>query len=218
MESLHQFPLEELEMSNITLTGRIEALVAPSGLPTLKKLVLVETKIREEDLDFLFKTDAAYLPELEELVLANEKLAVPDIKGLFQAIHQDNLPHLKKFVLSYIVLTDSFADLIGDVDLSGFHRLKELCLERTEPNEEDIQKLMGAIKKNKFPSLEILNLATYTRDESMHKAIEELVEICIPKYKRKFTLQLDIPRSFEEKLDALCRNTAVHINLKSLYA
>ena len=106
--------------------------MVPSGLTTLKKLVLVETKVRQQDLDFLFKADTAYIPELEELILADEKLTVPDIKSLFQAIHQGKLPHLKKLVLGYIVLTGSFGNLVGDFDHSGFHRLKELCLERTE--------------------------------------------------------------------------------------
>ena len=145
-------------------------------------------------------------------------MTVRDIKSLFEAIHHEKLLHLKKFVLDYIVLTGSFGDLIGDVDHAGFSSLKDLCVKRTEPNEEDIHKLAKAIKKNKFPNLEILDLATYTSDESMHKVIEKLVEVCIAKYKRKFILQLDVPRSFEEKLDVLCRNTTVGINLQSLYA
>ena len=198
------------------MTRSIEALVAPSGLPTLKKLALVDTRIGKEDLDFLFKADTSYLPELEELVLSDQRLTVWDIKSLFEALHHEKLLHLKKF--DYVVLTGSFGDLIEDVDHAGFSSLKELCLKRTEPNEEDIHKLVEAIKKNKFPTIQILDLATYTSDESMYKVIEKLVEVCIAKYKTKFILHLDIPRSFEEKLDVLCRNTTVRINLASLYA
>ena len=177
------------------MTRSIEALVAPSGLPTLKKLALVDTRIGKEDLDFLFKADTSYLPELEELVLSDQRLTVRDIKSLFEAIHHEKLLHLKKFALDYVVLTGSFSDLIGDVDHAGFCSLEELCLKRTEPNEEDIHKLAEAIKKIKFPNLEILDLATYTSDESMHKVIEKLVEVCITKYKTKFILQLDVPRT-----------------------
>ena len=145
-------------------------------------------------------------------------MTVRDIKSVFEAIHHEKLLHLKKFALDYIVLTGSFGDLIGDAYHAGFSSLKEFCRKRTEPNEEDIHKLAEAIKKNKFPNLEILDLATYTSDESMHKVIEKLVEVCIAKYKTKFILQLDVPRSFEKKLDVLCRNTTVRINLESLYA
>ena len=218
MESLHQLPLEELDLRDVTMTRSTEALVAPSGFPTLKKLALVDTRIGKEDLDFLFKTDTSYLPELEELVLSDQTMTVRDIKSLFEAIHYEKLLHLKKFALDYIVLTGSFGDLIGDAYHAGFSSLKEFCLKRTEPNEEDIHKVAEVIKKNKFPNLEILDLATYTSDENMHEMIENLAEVCIARYKTKFILQLDIPRSFEEKLDVLCRNTTVHINLESLCA
>ena len=173
MESLPQLPLEELEMCDVTMTGSMEALVVPSGLHTLKKLALVDTRIGEEDLDFLFKTDISYLPELEELVFSNQTMTVQDIKSLFETIHHERLLHLKKFALDYIVLTGSFSDLIGDIDHAGFSSLKELCLKRTEPNEEDIHKLAEVIKKNKFPNLETLDMVTYTSDESMHEVIKK---------------------------------------------
>ena len=102
---------------------------------------------------------------------------------------------------------------MGKQIVLDFQSIKELCFEGNKLSNEDVMKLADAVKKNKFPRLETLDIGT--RDsEDLVEGLENLITNSVTAYTRKLIVVLDVYSSVMEKLSNLCINTVVEIERK----
>ena len=195
MVALQQLPLlEAVKMSGNSMTGCVEALITQEGLPCLRQFHLRDTKLGKDDAKILSEAvDSNLLPSLEDLDLADNNLKGSDLQIFYGALQNKRLSHLKKLFLTRNALTGSFGDFIGGSDHVGFQALKELHLERTEPNEDDMVHLVDAIKKGRFPALSLLDLEWNKMSEKIKKTtVRDLIESCLTKYRRNLEFKLNL--------------------------
>ena len=196
MEMLRQLPLEALKMSGNSMTRCVEALIPPTGLPHLRQLHLRNTKLGKDDLKILSEAvDSNLLPNLEDLDLTDNGLEGSDLQIFYRSLQNKRPPHLQRLCLNRNALTGSFGDFVGESDHLGFQALKELHLERTEPNEDDMANLVDAIKKDRFPELNLLDLEWNQMSKKIKKTtVQDLIEACLTKYRNnvEFKLRLGV--------------------------
>ena len=182
--------VEILDMSKNTMTRCLDALIQPSGRQAMRKLLLKQSELDKHDLNSLGEAlSSNLLPNLEELDVSSNKLEGSDLQSLFRALREQKVPRLKKLVLSLNSLTGTLQDLIGKAD--HFQTLEELHLERTDLNEEDVVELLDAIKKDQFPSLNILNLEWNQMEEKVQKTVvKDFIKTCITTYGSNINFRL----------------------------
>ena len=136
------------------MTRCVEALLPTTGLPHLRQLHLRDTKLGKDDLKSLSEAVGSnLLPNLEDLDLADNGLEGSNLQIFCRSLRNKRPPHLQRLCLNRNALTGSFGDFVGESDHLGFQALKELLLERTEPNEDDMVNMVDAIKKGRFPEI-----------------------------------------------------------------
>ena len=182
--------LEELDLSDYTLTGCLSSFLADPhhGLPKLGNLHLKNTGLNRDDLRHLFNIiQLNKLPKLWLLNLAHNTLTgclsnflrdphpgLPEKMFLYlerTSLNEDDLHHLFNIIqlnklpkLRYLGLSGN--TLTGCLSSflpdphPGLPELWEIDLERTGLNREDLLHLSHIIQTNKLPKLEKLDLSS----------------------------------------------------------
>ena len=99
------------------------------------------------------------LPELRELCLSSTSLNKEDLCHLLSIAYK--LPALRILDLSRNTLTGCLSSCLPDPH-PGLPELRELNLERTSLNKEDLQHISNITQSNKLPKLRILDLSHNT--------------------------------------------------------
>ena len=175
--------LKVLDLSKNALTGCLASFVPDphSGLLELENLDLRNTALSKDDLQYLSHTtdsnklpkltltlDRSHnsflpdphpeLPELETLKLRYTGLNKEDLQHLSHITQYNKLPKLRSLDLSDNTLTACLTSFLPDPH-PGLLELRELDLENTELNKEDLQHLSYITQYNKLPSLKCLDLS-----------------------------------------------------------
>ena len=182
--------LRVLDLSYVTIKGCLYSFLPDPhpGLPKLEVLNLRGTVLNKEDLQHLLsityklpklhKLDplgktltrcltsfVQYLHpgllELRELDLEDTKLIKEDLQHLSHITQYNKLPSLQCLNLSDNTLTGCLTSFLPDPH-PGLLELRELDLENTKLNKEDLQHLSCITQSNKSPKLEILDLSRNT--------------------------------------------------------
>ncbi len=136
-------------------------------LEKLEKLYLSGTRI-ERSLKLLFGgEDNPGFPSLQELYLVDTELDAADLEALGEAVKQNKLPQLQKINLEHNTLTGSLKHLFGGEDHPGFPSLQELDLDHTNLDAADLESLREAVKQNKLPQIQKINLGWNTLTGSL---------------------------------------------------
>ena len=196
--------LRELDLSQNTLTGCLSSFLSDPdpGLPELRSLHLKSTDLNKDDLQHLLSVTyklpklheldlSGYtltgclssflsdphpgLPELEYLVFESTALNKKDLQHLSHIIQLNKLPKLQSLNLSHNTLTGCLSSFLTDPH-PGLPELRQLHLESTALNKEDLQHLSHITKCNKLPKLQSLDLSENTLTGCLYSFLPSLPE------------------------------------------
>ena len=231
-----------LDLSHNSLTGCLSSFLPDThlGLPELEKLILRHTALNLEDLQQISRItqcnklpklrilDLSYntltgcfsnflpdphpgLPQLQILYLSHTFLNKEDLQHFLRVAYK--LPKLLELELSDYTLTGCLSSFLPDPH-PGFPELKELYLDRTSLDREDLKHLTHLMRSRKLPALTILQL-----DEKRFCEIEEelgeLLKTCMSHHRGELRIHFgnkDLPGAFVQKWEQCSEGTDIAIH------
>ena len=228
--------LEEINLSDNTLTGCIRALLAPTIVfPNIKILNLSCTKLNREDVTNLRQiitstktpklkelnfsgnilsqilTKEFLLPSLESLNLKNTSLNRDDMQCVCESVRCGHLPNLKHLKLL------SLAADITLLDVSTFRSLETFHIYWYEVSREDILNLSSAISRGTFSRKSKLELR-HSNLNDLRDEVKNLIESLrsVANRRHKIILELygnDISSEYWKAMQLL-RLRSLYINFR----
>ncbi len=157
------FPtLQEVDLENTKLdTKDLQALgeaVKQKKLPMLQKIDLGSNHLTGSLKHLFGGEDHPGFPSLQELYLGSTGLNAEDLEALGEAMKHNKLPQLQKIYLQWCCLTGTLKHWFGEKNHAGLVSLQELDVSSTHLDTTDLEALGEAVKQNKLPILQKINL------------------------------------------------------------
>ena len=215
------FPkLEKLNLQNTHLHQEdVSSLRVSTGngkLPQLKGLDLRDNNLTGNLKNLLGGADHPGFPCLERLepwTLSNTLWTWVDAQSLSEAIGAGKLPQLElnQLDLRNNKLTGCLQNFLGDSEHAGFLGLGELNLSYTSLNQEDMARLVEAIRAAKLPQLWQLDLGDNDLSH-MENEVEDLVAACDVHCREQIYLNL-CGTGLGTEFKRMCEDTYHNVNL-----